>query len=157
MATRWGGGLAVILRDWEISYRRIESMGMIEVLSFCIITSPASSIAGVLAYRSPGTPSGQLLELCDIIPDLSLRHANFIVLGDFNVHMDSGNCSLATQLADTLKGLNLVLKVCAPTHNAGLMLDLIFTNDPTLKVEAPIPLTWSDHWLVPFSLNGTLK
>lgn len=120
---------------------------------FSIKISPGLTFAGILVYRPPDSASAHLSRLGDITADLSLRHANFTVLDDFNAHMDNVDCTLALQLADILGGgLNLTQLVSAPTHRAGHTLDLIFSNDSTLRVDVPQPLTWSDHWLVPFSL-----
>lgn len=121
-------------------------------MSFSIETPHSATVAGLLVYRPPDSESAELIELYDLIADLSLRYANFIVLGDFNVHVDNVKCPLAVQLLDSLLGLNLPQLVTLPTHKAGHVLDLIFTNILTLKVADPEPVLWSDHYLIFFFL-----
>lgn len=143
--------MAVILMDgWEISSRRMEHIGNIEALT-CVRISPSFSVARILVYRPPDSPSCHLLQLCDIVAQLSPKYANLNVLGNFNVQVNDEKFSQALLLVETLEGLNLTHWVTAPTHTEGHMLGPIFSNNPDLKVEAPIRLTWTDHFLVSFS------
>ncbi|KAJ1143443.1 hypothetical protein NDU88_009752 [Pleurodeles waltl] len=74
---------------------------------------------GILFYRPPGLISNFCTSLADMFPPVDLRYANFVVVGDFNMHFDELGCTAATALLADPERLQLHQFVTAPTHLLG--------------------------------------
>ena len=73
--------------------------------------------------------------------------SNMIVLGDFNIHIKDENDNVAGIFVDTMIALGFNQHMSFPTHRAGNILDLIFTetcNSIEVKSCTPGPIL-SDH------------
>ena len=73
-----------------------------------------------------------------------------IVLGDFNIHINDENDNNASIFVDTVNALGFNQHVTFPTHQAGNILDLAFTetcNNIIVKSCGPGPIL-SDHMAV---------
>lgn len=70
-----------------------------------------------------------------------------LVLGDFNMHVDSPDCSLSSGLADVLDSFGLQQHVDFSTHNNDHTLDLVCITG----VDGIMP-GLSDHKLITFTL-----
>ena len=73
-----------------------------------------------------------------------------VVLGDFNIHINDENDNEAVIFVDTMIALGFNQHVSFPTHRAGNMLDLVFTetcNSSQVKSCRPGPKV-SDHTVV---------
>lgn len=77
--------------------------------------------------------------------------SNFTVLGDLNLHFDDPSDPVVTELIQNLLGIQMKQSVTSPTHEKGHLLDPIFSNWKELSVGDPVPVPWSDDFLVPFS------
>lgn len=87
----------------------------------------------------------------DRVDLLASRAANFTILGDLNLHLEErGKSDIACFLAD-LEACQLTLRMVTSTHVACHLLDPILSNLDTISVLPPVPLAWTDHFLVPFS------
>jgi hypothetical protein len=58
---------------------------------------------------------------------LLLISHGFLIIGDFNLHVDDSENSYATQFLSLLDSCNLTQLVNFPTHRCGHTLDLIIT------------------------------
>lgn len=79
-----------------------------------------------------------------------------MVIGDFNVHFDKCNDTVASHLDNDMQILQLKQWVKGPTHNAGHTLDLLFSNIDSTTVEEIKPITWADHSLITFSFTQSV-
>lgn len=77
----------------------------------------------------------------------------FIVLGDFNHHLESQNDADTVRLLDNLEAFNLKQIITKPTHQAGHTLDGIFTSDANIVFSHTSMLPWTDHTAIVFNVN----
>ncbi|KAF7245344.1 hypothetical protein EYD10_08460 [Varanus komodoensis] len=85
-----------------------------------------------------------------------------LVLGDFNLHAESGLAGAAQDFMASMTAMGLSQHVTGPTHERGHTLDLVFTtgqveDDLRVKNLCLTPLSWSDHLLVRFVLESGLS
>uniref|UniRef100_A0A8C6M2E0 Reverse transcriptase domain-containing protein n=1 Tax=Nothobranchius furzeri TaxID=105023 RepID=A0A8C6M2E0_NOTFU len=76
-----------------------------------------------------------------------------IILGDFNVHVDSPSCHLADEFLQLLDCLNLQQHVDVPTHSRGHTLDLVITNSVPISNLFAYDLGVSDHKVISMELS----
>ena len=81
----------------------------------------------------------------------------FLITGDFNIHVDDHTDSNAAQFLTLLDQANLTQHVTFPTHRQSHTLDLVITSiDSTLSPSNSYsPISPSDHFPVIYSLNIT--
>ncbi|XP_078504930.1 uncharacterized protein LOC144763317 [Lissotriton helveticus] len=118
---------------------------------------PNFTFSGLLVYRPTNSKTSHLPAFLDYVLQATLRYANFTLLGDFNLHVDTTEDSTALNFVSTLVDGGLNQLISGPTHKAGYTLDLICTNLDGLTICDPVPVTWSDHFLVPFLFSGLHK
>ncbi|KAF7247964.1 UvrABC system protein A [Varanus komodoensis] len=116
----------------------------------------------LLVYRAPFCPAVSLSELTETVSDLVLRTPRMLVLGDFNLHAESGLTGAAQDFMASMTAMGLSQHVTGPTHERGHTLDLVFTtgqveDDLRVKNLCLTPLSWSDHLLVRFVLESGLS
>ena len=86
-----------------------------------------------------------------------LRTPRLLVLGDLSIHATAALTGVAQDFMATMTTMELSQCVIGSTHEKGHTLDLFFSTelrDGGLDVEGLViaPLSWSDHFLVKFSL-----
>ncbi|KAF7250183.1 putative RNA-directed DNA polymerase from transposon BS [Varanus komodoensis] len=116
----------------------------------------------LLVYRAPFCPTVSLPELTEIVSDLVLRTPRMLVLGDFNLHAESGLTGAAQDFMASMTAMGLSQHVSAPTHEHGHTLNLVFSTgqeegDLRVRNLCLTPLSWSDHFLVRFVLESGLS
>ena len=112
-------------------------------------------------YRPPsGGKSGQPVsvfqkEFQDYVDSHASSVGKLLVVGDFNLHMDSTSSQEATQFRELLFSLNLQQHVTTATHDHGHTLDLVITRDGESLVEDVTihPAVMSDHNPLSFCLK----
>jgi len=90
------------------------------------------------------TELGTLLSLATTTPH------EFLITGDFNLHLDEPNNSQAQQFLSVLNSTNLTQHVSFPTHKDNHTLDLVITaNDSSLSLVINYsPVSPSDHFAI---------
>ena len=92
----------------------------------------------------------------DFVGNLRLEYRNSVILGDFNIHINSMDSGDANQFLQTMEAMGLKQKVEYPTHIKGNILDLIFIDefkaDYKLK-DICIGGLISDHCLISLVLS----
>ncbi|XP_069050220.1 uncharacterized protein [Lepisosteus oculatus] len=116
-----GGGIIVIYNlFYSLSPITIPPPSSFECLVLNVSIPQSTIIATV--YRPP-KPSGVFLgEFADFLSFLSLKFKRILILGDFNIHIDSTSSSLAKDFLSLLGCFDLTQFVCTPTHNTSLFL-----------------------------------
>ena len=120
-----GGGLAVIYRDCFSSrtvscdtYRSFEllitKIGRLNPF-YCIVI-----------YRPPGFSNSFLSDFSDLLTSI-ITFERFVLLGDFNFHINNSTDIPAINFLNLTESFNLVQHVTGPTHNRGNTLDLVFS------------------------------
>ena len=84
-----------------------------------------------LVYRPPPSASNILSfaifreEFSEIIILITSKHKYYVILGDFNIHVDNKSWQQTHSFTDVLGTVNLSQFVPKPTHTAGHILDLV--------------------------------
>ncbi|KAG1935820.1 adhesion G protein-coupled receptor L4 [Pimephales promelas] len=140
---RRGGGIAVIYRS-IISIRPIPVVSSFEHLAFRLPGS--QSLIAAVIYRPPKTCSSFLSDFTDFVTQLSSISPSVLLIGDFNIHIDSPEAKFTSDFLDILNCLNLTQHVTSPTHKHGHILDLVCST-PSLTIHnlSLTDLTISDH------------
>jgi hypothetical protein len=133
---RRGGGVAAIVKD-DLGCKRLPDVcfGSFEALSVKI-TSSTKSLAVVTIYRSPGPINNFLIDFSDFLSTLVVNYEDFLITGDFNIHMDSATDESSKKMASLLQNFGLRQHVDFPTHSGGHVLDLVITKDKSQLVKS---------------------
>ena len=111
-------------------------------------------------YRPPPSAANKLSfptfreEFSDFITEIDSKFKHYVILGDFNVHMDNLASPQTRDFSDILDTFNLAQFVPVPTHRAGHILDLVIShkNSTHLSFTKCDDLHISDHKCVIFDL-----
>ena len=111
----------------------------------------------IVIYRPPPSRKNELTQgmfLDDfpiILDELAQSNANFLLAGDFNIHVDSLNPE-SIKFADLLETADLVQHVRGETHMSGHTLDLVITRvGSQLVKEIQVDTFLSDHAAISFT------
>ena len=123
-------------------------------IHFKIVGSPAFVIACV--YRPPGSCSDAFCdEFFSLFEYLSSLSQNFLICGNFNIHVDTISKD-SEKFLNCLESCNINQHVHKPTHLHGHTLDLILTpNDSSAVSNVRVSDFISDHALVLGQLDFT--
>ena len=149
-----GGGLAVIIKnDLHSKQQACVSFSTFEVL-LVQVTSSAKSFAIATIYRPPGSLGNFLVDLSDFLSTLVAKYNDFILVGDFNIHVDIASDDSSKKLRDLLQNFGLRQHVKFPTHNGGHILDLVISRtDTELVKDVSVVEGISDHHGILADLN----
>ena len=107
----------------------------------------------VTIYCSPGYPSQFFEEFQEFLSHLSSMKQDFIIGGDFNLHIGS-DAQHTSSLNDILDMFGLRNHINFPTHINGNILDLFITPKDFNKVKSIVPAEpISDHSSIIVSLD----
>ncbi|ELT89512.1 hypothetical protein CAPTEDRAFT_196395 [Capitella teleta] len=131
---RKGDGLGfVIAPTIRASRTENDDYETFEALSVIIKSQPPLTMA--LIYRPPPLATNQLTrsaflaEFEEFLSSLCSRiNGDLCVLGDFNIHWDDENDSIASRFHDILAALDMKQHVHVPTHTKKHTLDLVLTR-----------------------------
>ena len=133
-------------------------------MSTVTLKLPHSKLSLFNIYRPPSSSAksrdissfSQFLEdFQTLISSISTSPHDFLITGDFNIHVDDLNDSSALQFISLLDLANLTQHVSFPTHRLNHTLDLVITpNDSTLcSVVSHWLVSPSDHFPILYTLN----
>lgn len=152
-----GGGLAVIHRSDIL----IKEVVVPTATSFeCVVFTLIGQRQFVLVYRPPkktiSDRTAFLSELSELLTPVCAMSPSTFLLGDLNVHVDSGSCPFATEFLALLDCFDFTQHVRGPTHNKGHTLDLICSTGMSPTNLQGLDLAASDHYTIVFSVPGSL-
>ncbi|KAF7241902.1 Non-homologous end-joining factor 1 [Varanus komodoensis] len=156
-----GGGVALVYRA-SISLTGLPVPLRPGLERLYLVLGERDRLGILLVYRAPFCLAVSLSELTETVSDLVLRTPRMLVLGDFNLHAESGLTGAAQDFMASMTAMGLSQHVIGPTHERGHTLDLVFTtgqeeDDLRVKNLCLTPLSWSDHLLVRFVLESGLS
>ncbi|XP_040912341.1 uncharacterized protein LOC121193970 isoform X1 [Toxotes jaculatrix] len=148
-----GGGIAVIHRDdLTLSPLSIPAASSFEHLAFRLPGPQSLTVA--IIYRPPKTTSSFLSDFTDFFTQLSSISSSLLLLGDFNIHIDSPKCKFSADFLDILNCFNLTQHVNSPTHSRGHILDLVCsTACLCIQNLSLTDLAISDHLAITMDIN----
>ena len=124
-----GGGIALTARNGlkpkDITKETFTSFEHSSIL----LSSGQSSIKVIVIYRPPGSNFADFLE--DFTSLLERLHQNpipFILVGDFNIHVDNHSDAKAKRFLEVLNSFDLIQHVDFATHTHGHTLDLVISQ-----------------------------
>ena len=97
-----------------------------------------------------------IVEFLEFLVHFIPKYQNFIITGDFNLHIDNSNDLYGNILKDNIKALGLDQHVNFPTHHSGHTLDLVITEHHNMSsqiVQCESGKFLSDHCAVVCVLN----
>ena len=158
-STITGGGLGFLVKDILCPETiSIQSFASFEIFGINI-RSGSSKLSIFNVYRPPDSARSKpfstfLDEFSSLLSSVATLPHNFILTGDFNIHVNDSHNTHASQFMDLLTSSNLQQHVTVPTHHSNNILDLVITSSqsclsPVISVSAASP---SDHFMVLTSL-----
>ena len=150
-----GGGLAVIHRaDILVKDLPVPNVTSFECVIFSLVGSTQLQV--VLIYRPPKASTTFMSELSELLTSVCSMSPSTLLLGDFNIHVDSTSCSFATEFLSLLDCFNFTQHVKSPTHTKGHTLDLVCSTGTTPSHLQCLDLAVSDHLAVLCTVPVTL-
>ncbi|CAL9708038.1 unnamed protein product [Knipowitschia caucasica] len=147
-----GGGIAAIHRQsLKLKPLPIPAILSFEQLSFKLL-SPSPLVISII-YRPPKPNPSFLSELSEFITHLCTVSSSILLLGDFNIHIDSAHNTVSTDFLDILQNFNFTQHVDFPTHSRGHILDLICSTGLHIDSLSHTDLAISDHLALTFHIN----
>lgn len=148
-----GGGLAVIYRSDILVKELPTNSATFEYVHF--VLAGAAQLQVVLVYRPPKASNTFLSEFSELLTAVCPMSPYTIIMGDFNIHVDSSSCPFAAEFLSLLDCFNVSQHVQGPTHVKGHTLDLVCTFGLTPVHLECLDLAVSDHHAVQFSVPMT--
>ncbi len=144
-----GGGLAVIYRQ-QVELYPLPTLSSFECFAFKC--KPPFPMTILLIYRPPKLNSVFISEIHDLLTTLCSTTGNILILGDFNIHIDTPSCKFAVEFLQLLDCLDLQQHVDVPTHSRGHTLDLVISNFAPISNLLVYDLGVSDHKVISMEL-----
>ena len=115
------------------------------------ITTAPNSMRIAVIYRPPASSCSKLIEeVNSFLEDTALGGDSLVIVGDFNIHMDTPSQTYSRKLLELCTAFDLIQHVTLPTHIKGHTVDLVFSRStdriqPTHPRQAEMI---SDHYTV---------
>jgi len=173
-----GGGVAVLYKkSLKVTPQKCKRFKTFESCE-CTFKSSSGDILRIVSIYRSGTSTSQsanipqfLTDFEQLLVDLVDKPGKPLIMGDFNIHIEDENDSVAQRFNSLLKSCGWVQQISAATHRDGGILDLVITRDGSFThdcIEVLDPVitdsgTSSDHYFVAFNCNvspapiGTLE
>ena len=125
------------------------------ILSFAHPDKKAVSFILVTVYRPPGPYRGFLLEFADFLSSLAVNSDKVVIVGDFNIHMDSEGDPLRSAFLSITESIGFDQHIHQSTHSHNHTLDLVLTHNTEIAniVVMPKNPVLSDHYFITFQLS----
>lgn len=155
---RRGGGVAAIIKN-DLGCKRLANVCCSTFEALLVkITSSTKSFVIATIYRSPGPLNNFLIELGDFLSTLVVKYDDFLLTGDFNIHMDKTTDESTKKMASLLQNFGLKQHVNFPTHSGGHILDLVISKDNTQLVQSvSVAEGISDHHSILVDLSIAIQ
>ncbi|XP_076841983.1 uncharacterized protein LOC143486075 [Brachyhypopomus gauderio] len=147
-----GGGIAAIFnQNLKPRALSLPSAPSFEHLVFKL-PGPKPLITAII-YRPPKPNPSFLSDLSDFTTTLFSISSSILLLGDFNLHIDSPDCKHAMDFLDFLTCSSFTQHTNFPTHNRGHILDLVCSTGLHIHNMSSVDLTISDHLAIIFDID----
>ncbi|XP_061757363.1 uncharacterized protein LOC133553315, partial [Nerophis ophidion] len=153
-----GGGVALIYNEnFNFSPNLNNKYKSFEVLSMKSATPLPLCLAVI--YRPPGPYSDFISEFSEFVADLVTHADNIIIMGDFNIHMNTPLDPPCVALQTIIDSCGLTQIINEPTHRSGNTIDLVLVRGITVSKVMILPYTkvMSDHYLIKFEVQTHVR
>ena len=125
------------------------------------VTSGSRRVNLIIMYRPPYSAAHPVtsavffVEFAEYLESIVLSADPLLIVGDFNIHIDSNENYDAIKLSELLQSFSLTQHVQVPTHSSGHILDLIITRK-TDDLVSSVPRAgclFSDHMTLESVIN----
>jgi hypothetical protein len=86
-----------------------------------------------------------LNEITAVLEQLSLLRYRVVLCGDFNIHMDDPDDSVANRFHQLLESFDCIQHVAKPIHTAGHILDLVIARSGSMVWDTVVGEMVYDH------------
>ena len=94
------------------------------------VTVQSTKLRLIVVYRSPDKSRAKFLaEFSSLLESVSTVPAKLVIIGNFNLHVDTASDSYAQRFLDIIDSLGFRQEVNGPTHNLGHTLDLVLLRE----------------------------
>ena len=110
----------------------------------------------IAIYRPPNGPSITefTTSFCLFLEDIISNSNDFLITGDFNIHVNDWNNTDALNFLDIIDAIGLIQHVKFPTQNSGNTLDLVLTNYSSKLIKKCSQGSYlSDHCAIDLQLD----
>ena len=149
-----GGGLACISKSTiSISHITKPTSQSFEYILFKF-TSLVKLYFFLVVYGPPSNSKPQFIDdFSTLLEDLVLSQSDLVIMGDFNLQIDSPDDHYVASFLTLLDTFDLKQHISTPTHSSGHILDLLITrNSSTLPSHEIVEPFLSDHSAVILNL-----
>lgn len=122
------------------------------VLKFC----GSNTLIVILLYRPPKPLTNFFMELNELLTLACAMSHSVILLGDFNIHVDT-DCAESHEFLSVIQCLNYEQHVKFPTHSQGHRLDLVCTTGLQNVSVIGSQIELSDHSFIEVNCDLPLK
>ena len=131
-----GGGVAVLYKkSLKVTPQKCKRFKTFESCE-CTFKSSSGDILRIVSIYRSGTSTSQsanipqfLTDFEQLLVDLVDKPGKPLIMGDFNIHIEDENDSVAQRFNSLLKSCGWVQQISAATHRDGGILDLVITRD----------------------------
>ncbi|XP_061766120.1 uncharacterized protein LOC133558938 [Nerophis ophidion] len=149
-----GGGVALIYNEnFNLSPNINNKYKSFEVLTMKSVTPLPLHLAVI--YRPPGPYSDFINEFSEFVADLVTHADNIIIMGDFNVHMNTPSDPPCIALQTVIDSCGLTQIINEPTHRNGNTIDLVLVRGITVSKVTIVPYTKSIVRSLPYKIRGS--
>ena len=164
-----GGGVLIAVRsDLNVESKQVAINSKAEILSLELKFSNKEIVCVTLCYRvgTLGMPNFNEIEKHLRTIAQKKKFSKHIILGDFNFSKTSwpetqSSDNIENQFLDLFGDLGLEQMICQPTHQAGRILDLLFTTSESLISDVSVAgqhdVCHSDHFAITFKVNSKVE
>ncbi|XP_061896832.1 uncharacterized protein LOC133645918 [Entelurus aequoreus] len=148
-----GGGVALIYNEnFNLTPNLNNKYKSFEVLTMRSVTPLPLDLAVI--YRPPGPYSDFISEFSEFVADLVTHADNIIIMGDFNIHMNTPSDPQCVALQTIIDSCGITQIIHEPTHRNGNTIDLVLVRGVTTSKVMILQYTkvMSDHYLIKFEV-----
>eukprot|EP00057_Strongylocentrotus_purpuratus_P002063 XP_003723768.1 PREDICTED: RNA-directed DNA polymerase from mobile element jockey-like [Strongylocentrotus purpuratus] len=149
------GGIAVIYKT-TLKLSTVNILSPRDTYELAAVTDPSRSVCYVAIYRPPPSARNRLktqdflLEFEELVNELTSHTWKLLIVGDFNVHIDTPDKPDAACFIEIIEEAGLQQHITTPTHKLGHTLDLIISriDDPLVVDCEAVDKLYSDHYVL---------
>ena len=161
-STRGGGGVAIISSTKYISkFQKNCQYASFEVAVQTFAVNNSTGLTFIVIYRHNAENVSMFFEeFYGFLEYLNLKFKNYIIAGDFNIHVNKENEKPTIKFFEILESFSLIQCIAESTHKSGNTLDLLIHNPEHVNISDILVDSTvrdgRDHYLISFNVMCNL-